>query len=114
MTAEEVFCDLNDKYGEEFNWNMVPFTNKTFVAELKREIGEKHFLYNERIWAVAKCDSNDDVLYVCGHEGDSDIYYIFHLTYSKHNTEGFPKYEKFIGIEAVKEHIEQLFVNEYL
>jgi hypothetical protein len=50
MTAEEVFCDLNDKYGEEFNWNMVPFTNKTFVAELKREIGENHFLYNERIW----------------------------------------------------------------
>ena len=43
MTAEEVFDDLSHKYGEDFNWHMLPFTNKTFVAELKNEIGEKHF-----------------------------------------------------------------------
>ena len=24
MTAEEIFCDLFDKYGEDFNWYMVP------------------------------------------------------------------------------------------
>ena len=62
MTAEEVFCDLGDKYGDDFNWYMIPLTNRTFVAELRREIGEKHFLYNKPIYAVAKCDSNDDVL----------------------------------------------------
>ena len=74
MTAEEVFCDLYDKYGEEFNWHMLPFSNKTFVEELKREIGEKHFLYNEQIYAVAKCDSNDDVLFVTGSDGEKDIF----------------------------------------
>ncbi len=30
-----------------------------------------------------------------------------HLTYSKQNLEGFPKYEKFADIYAVKEFIEQ-------
>jgi len=40
MTAEEAFDDLFQKYGEDFNWNMLPFTNKTFVAELKNEIAE--------------------------------------------------------------------------
>ncbi len=61
MTAQEVFDDLSTKYGEDFNWNMLQVTNKTFVAELKKEMGETHFLYNEQIYAVAKYKSNDDV-----------------------------------------------------
>lgn len=88
MTAEEVFDDLSHQYGEDFNWRMLPFTNKTFVAELKNEIGKHHFLYNEQIYVVAKCDSNDDVLFVAGNEGGVDVYYIFHLTYSKENING--------------------------
>lgn len=107
MTAEEVFRDLSDKYGEEFNWHMLPFSDKFFVEELKREIGSEHFLYNEDIWAVAKCDSNDDILYVTGNEDGKDCYYIFHLTYTKNNANGFPRSIKFIGIEAVKEYIEK-------
>lgn len=114
MTVEEVFCELLDKYGDEFNWHMLPLTNKTFVAELRREIGKNHFLYNEQIWAVAKCDSNDDVLYLASNDDGTNIYYIFHLTYSEHNAEGFPRYKKFIGIEKVTEYIERLFVEEYL
>lgn len=31
MTAEEVFCDLIEKYGEDFNWRMLPFSDKDFV-----------------------------------------------------------------------------------
>ncbi len=27
MTAEEIFCDLFDKYGEDFNWYMVPLSH---------------------------------------------------------------------------------------
>ena len=56
MTAEEIFCDLFDKYGEDFNWYMVPLSqsNGAFVEELKREIGEEHFLYHKKVWAVAK------------------------------------------------------------
>lgn len=33
MTAEEVFCDLGDKYGDEFNWHMIPLTNKGSSVE---------------------------------------------------------------------------------
>ena len=112
MTAEEIFGDLFDKYGEDFNWYMVPLSqsNGIFVEELKKEIGERHFLYHKKVWAVAKCESNDDVLYVTDGEQGADTYYIFHLTYSKQNLEGFPKYEKFADIYAVKEFIEPAFI----
>ena len=116
MTAEEIFCDLFDKYGEDFNWYMVPLSqsNGVFVEELKKELGEGHFLYHKKVWAVAKCESNDDVLYLTDGEQGADIYYIFHLTYSKQNLEGFPKYEKFADIYAVKEFIEQAFIKNYM
>ena len=81
MTVEEAFCDLYDTYGDDFNWNMIPLTqaNGSFVQELKRELGKKHFLYNEQIWAVAKCESSDDVLYVTGDGTGKDMYYIFFI-----------------------------------
>ncbi len=112
MTAEEVFYDLSDKYGGDFNWYMVPLSQSSglLVDELKKEIGENHFLFHEKVWAIAKCESNDDVLYVTGREASKDMYYIFHLTYSKQNSDGFPNYEKFSNIYAVKEFIEQMFI----
>ena len=38
MTIEEVFSDLYDKYGEDFNWYMLPLTQADgmFVTELKK------------------------------------------------------------------------------
>lgn len=81
---------------------------------MKREIGNDHFSYHKKIWAVAKCDSNDDVLYVTGNELGTDTYYIFHLTYSAHNSDGFPKYEEFPDIYAMKKFIEQSFVENYM
>ncbi len=110
MTAEEVFCDLYDKYGKDFTWRMIPLSksNGVLVEELKKEIGNNHFLYNKRIWAVAKCERNGDVLYVTGSEKGKDIYYIFSLTYSAdNNIDGFPKYKEFKDIYAVKDFIEQ-------
>lgn len=115
MTAEEMFCNLYDKYGEDFNWYMIPFTQSdgALVTELKKEIGKGHFLYDKKIWAVAKCESNDDVLYLSGEKGQ-DIYYIFHLTYSEHNLDGFPQCEKFESILAVKEFIERTYIKSYM
>ena len=109
MTMEEVFSELYDKYGKNFNWHMIPLSqsNGTFVEELKKEIGKEHFLYNKRIWAVAKCESNGDVLYVTGSDDGTDIYYIFHLTCSEHNRNEFPVLEEFPDIYAVKAFIEQ-------
>ena len=36
MTLEEMFRDLYDKYGNDFNWYMIPFAQAdgAFVAEL--------------------------------------------------------------------------------
>ena len=52
MTAEEVFYDLNQKYGEEFNWRMLPLTDKGFVEELKKELGQEHSIFEKSIYAV--------------------------------------------------------------
>lgn len=42
MTIEEVFSDLYDKYGEDFNWYMLPLTQADgmFVTELKMKLGK--------------------------------------------------------------------------
>lgn len=114
MTAEEMFCALGDKYGDDFNWYMLPLSNKSFVTELKNEIGSDHFLYDKPLWAVAKCAATDDVLYVTADENGKDVYYIFHLTYSTQHTAGFPQYQALASIEAVKDFIEQSFVTDYL
>lgn len=39
MTSEEIFSDLYDKYGEDFNWYMIPLTQAggALVAELKKK-----------------------------------------------------------------------------
>lgn len=84
----------------------MPPTN-SFVSELKRELGQGHYLYDQQMWVIAKCEKNDDVLYVAGTDDGTDIYYIFHLTYSEHNVAGFPKSPKFLGIEALREYLEQ-------
>ena len=87
MTIEEIFSDLYDKYDEDFNWYMIPLTQAdgVFVTEL----------------------NNDDVLYVIDNGRNADSYYIFHLTYSKHNPAGFPRYEELKDVYAVKAFIEQ-------
>ncbi len=116
MTIEEVFCSLSDKYGDDFNWHLIPLSQSegTFVDELKKEIGQNHFLYGKRIFAVAKCEANDDVLYVTESELKTSVYYIFHLTYSAHNADGFPKYKKFENIYAVTDYIETEFIKDYM
>lgn len=116
MTSEEMFSNLYNQYGEDFNWYMIPFTQAggAFVAELKKEIGKDHFLYDKKIEAVAKCESNDEVLYVTKNGQGEDVYYIFHLTYSKHNADGFPRYEEFADIFAVKEFLEQSYGKYYV
>ena len=111
-TAEEVFEDLIKRYGEAIDWEPVAFSNKTLVAELKSEIGENDPLYSEEIYAVAKRGSRDDVLFVTDNENDTDIYRIYHLTYSKTNTEGFPRYKEFKGIKEVKQYIVNEFMRE--
>lgn len=112
MTIEEMFCYFDDKYGDEFNWGMLPFTDKHFVEELKREIGDDNQIFDNDIWAVARSYSSDDTLYLLGNE--KGTYRIYHLTYSKNNTAGFPKFVELTNIEEVKCFLEKQFVEEYM
>ena len=116
MTIEEIFCNLYEKYGEEFNWSMVPFTQSKgfFVDELKKELGIDNSLFHKNVFAVAKCDSNDDVLYLIGDGSVEGIWRIYHLTYSTNNSDGFPCYEEFTSRCDVGSYIEKMFVNENL
>lgn len=116
VTAKEAFEDLFCKYGEDFNWYMIssPQSSKTFVEELRKEIGEKHFLYGKEMQAVAKCESNDDVLYITENGLGTAVYYLVHLTYSAQNTDGFPKYREFIDVYALREYIEQSYIEDIL
>ena len=103
MTLEEVFYDLDRQYGGRFCWRMLPLTNRSFVEELKREMGEDHPLWGKQLWAAAKCDSDDRVLYLTG-DGE---YYLVHLTWSGHKEEGFPHYRRLSGIEEEREALER-------
>lgn len=114
MTIKDMLLELIQKYGEEFNWYLLPDSDKCFVSELKREIGKKHPLQEKSILAVAKCTSNDDLLYMTLDDTGRNIYYIFHLTYSDEEVDGFPKCERFTDMLAVKSFIEQAFITDYI
>ena len=108
MTIEEIISGLSDEYGDEFNWDIIPFSNKSFIDELKRELKPTDPFIQHDIYAVLKCDSNDDVLYVGSDaSGKNEIWRIYHLTYSKSNTEGFPRYEEFSSRKDAAEYIRE-------
>lgn len=49
MTVEELFEKLIGKYGDNFNWTLVPFSNNSFVDELNKELGDNKFTHPIRI-----------------------------------------------------------------
>ena len=112
MTIESMFHDLYHQYGEKLSWRMLSPTDKYFVEELKRELGPEHPIFSKGVHAVAKCDSNDDVLYFFGDDRHEAIYRIYHLTYSSHHTDGYPRYKEFADIQAVKAYIEQRLIGD--
>lgn len=112
MTIEEIMCQLDKEYGEDFNWMMIPFSqsNGYFVDELKRELAENDLFLKHKIRAVAKCTSNDDVLFL----REDGIWRIYHLTYSSNNENGFPKYVEFHSRKSAAEYIQNQFITEYI
>ncbi len=107
-TMEEIITALAEEYGEDFNWSLIPETNNYYITELKKELGADNPLFKNSVCAIAKCESNDDVLYVL----NGDIWRIYHLTYSASNSEGYPKYEEFSSIKAASEYIQDRFLKE--
>ena len=112
MTAKEAFHDLSDKYGVAFHWRTLPPADTYFVKELKRDLGSAHPIFSKSVHAIARSDSNDDVLYRFGDDSGKVVYRVYHLTYSGKNPDGYPRYKEFADIQAVKAYIEEQLVHE--
>jgi len=94
---------------EECNWRTLSLSDEYFMNELRRELGQEADLFR-KICAVAKSDYNDDVLYLL-HSNKNAVYRIYHLTYSGNNAEGYPEYQEFADIKAVRDYIESQFIS---
>lgn len=111
MTIEEIIEQFQIEYGEDFNWTMIPFSQSGgyFVNELKKELAKNDPFLQNKLWAVAKCTSNDDVLFL----DENGLWRIYHLTYSSNNENGFPKYVEFNSRKSAAEYIQNQFIAEY-
>ena len=100
MTIEEIFSDLYDKYGEDFNWYMLPLSLTYNTSSLDSHFATAQILLSYKKWSspISFFNSVTNIPSACDNGRNADIYYIFHLTYSKHNSDGFPRYEEIIVI----------------
>lgn len=106
MSMEEIMERCEKKFGDSFNWRILPenMRDGTFVSELKTELGEDDPFFGGKIYAVYKCDANDDMLFLSKGEDGHELWRIYHLTYSHcRECEGFPRRTDFAsGYEAAK------------
>jgi hypothetical protein len=113
MSVEKLFDDLFNKYGDEFNWMTVPLSNNSYNKQAEKEIKYGHSLYGRKLIAVAKCESNDDVLYFTENNGET-LYIILHLTYSENQDTSYPKYILFNNLCEAEKYLEKQYIEEYL
>lgn len=104
---------LIDRYGKDFNWfemdQLGESFGKSFVKEAYKEISRKHPLYRVKLVALAKCESNDDVLF----QTDKGQYVIIHLTYTEVNTDQYPRFVMFSTEDEALFYIEQKYRMDY-
>ena len=98
-----MFDNYYKKYGDEFNW-YIPNDLSSLETQLNNELSVEHELFSERLVAVAKSTSNDDVLFTNGKH-----YFIVHLTWCKGNGT-YPLYEKTDTLEQALMWIEKMFL----
>lgn len=111
MTAKALLNDLYEKYGDDFNWYMPSFIDKTYMQEAKKEIKVRHFLYGKTLYSVFKCKDNNDVIFVTGNKG-KDLYVLVHLIYEENKDANYPKYKLLNDIYEVKEYLIKQYVNK--
>ena len=113
MTEENIFNNFAEKYGNDFNWGIIPDNKKEyFVNELSRELRQENITF--QIYAATRSYSDDEVLYILKNDNGEKCYRIYHLTYSGRNTDNFPKYTEFPDIFTAVKYIEKNFISEYL
>ena len=113
MTIEEAIKELEEKYGEDFNWGIVSDSKNYFINELKSELSNADAVKDAEVIALARSYSNDDVLFLIENSAKKE-YRIYHLTYSKSNAEGFPRYIEFEDISSIREYLEKGFISDYI
>ena len=93
MSMEDIMKCCEAKFGDDFNWWMLPEEKgeAVFVSELKLELGEDDPFFDGRVYAIYKCDANDDMLFQSVRDDGTALWRIYHLTYShRREREGFP------------------------
>jgi len=89
-------------YKLNHNWDIIDVgSNTKWLAELNAELSYEHPLYNKVKKSIARCYSQDDVLY----QLDDGMYAVIHLTYSVKNKDGFPRYVIFEDLEEAGRYI---------
>ena len=114
MTFEEAFEILCCELGDEFNWEFIRFTNKSFRNQTKKEIKEGHPLYGKTLYSTARCTSNDDVLFVTSDEQGGNLYIIIHLTYSNNSCINFPRFITLGGTYEMMDYLRKNFKEQML
>ena len=110
MTIEEIMVLFNEEYGDDFNWHLIPFSDHSLEMELRKELSVSDDFFKGKVYSVAKCDSNDDVLFL----SEDGCWRIYHLTYTTNNMVGYPKYEEFGSRREAAEYIQEQFKKEFL
>lgn len=100
---DKCFDELERKYGEDFCWFRVKPEKSSFVDEAYREIRQGHPLYGMELTCLAKCEANDDVLFLT----EYGQFVVIHLTYSENNASGYPRYKLLDTHQELKEYLEQ-------
>ena len=115
MSMEEIMERCEEKFGEDFNWFMLSEDKREthFVPELKLELGEDDPFFDGQVYAIYKCDANDDMLFRSVRRDGTELWRIYHLTYS-HSREckGFPRRWDFESGQKAAEYIISQYVED--
>lgn len=105
MTFEELYGNLYDKYGENFNWEMLPLSGAKYRDEVENRIKIGHFLYRKRLYAIAKRINNDELLLVTAGSDRKDLYVILHLSHDDNQDVNNPEYILINGIYELEKYL---------
>ena len=104
---EVLLKKLQEKHGDEFNWGVVEDDNY-LLDELSSELTSDHPLYGKARKALARCYSQDDVLFLLNDNSYANV----HLTYSKNNIGGCPSHIVFPDLQSAIDNIEEEYLEE--
>lgn len=101
-TVSELISRMEKELGEDCDWEEINSAERSsgLVKELENELSAEDFSALGVLSAAAKCTSRDDVLFSMA----DGRWRIYHLTYSRNDAAGFPRYREFRDFSAVAEY----------